>query len=172
LIERAKESAAKLDPTSAEDFRQVLGHFPTGVVLITADDDEPVGVAVGSFVSVSLDPPLVGFFVGRGSTTWPRIQSAGAFAANLMREQHGPVCREFAIQGADRFASVAWRPGIHGAPLLDEALATVECDIERVVEAGDHLLVLGAVRELDLRGGEEPLVFFQGSFKALDRAAG
>jgi 3-hydroxy-9,10-secoandrosta-1,3,5(10)-triene-9,17-dione monooxygenase reductase component len=135
----------RLDPTSADDFREVLGHFPTGVVLITAADDEPVGVAVGSFVSVSLDPPLVGFFVGRGSTTWPRIRSVGAFAA------------------------VSWRPGIHGSPLLDEALATVECEVESVTEAGDHLFVLGAVRELDLRGGEEPLVFFQGDFKALGR---
>ena len=98
----------------AATYRTVLGHFATGVVLVTAiDGDEPVGMACNSFTSVSLDPPLVLFCAAKSSTTWPRIQAAGKWAANFLDDDGEEICRLFAQKGADRFARVAYTPGPH-----------------------------------------------------------
>jgi flavin reductase (DIM6/NTAB) family NADH-FMN oxidoreductase RutF len=132
------------------------------MVAITAFDSEPVGLAVGSFSSISLDPPLVGFFVDRSSTTWPRVRRAGAFAVNVLGVHQEELCRRFGSKGADRFAGVRWRPGSGDAPLIDGALAWIECDIDAVVETGDHVLVMGAVRRLETGEDSRPLVFFRG----------
>jgi 3-hydroxy-9,10-secoandrosta-1,3,5(10)-triene-9,17-dione monooxygenase reductase component len=148
-------------------FRRVLKEFPTGVVAITASDGEPVGLTIGSFVSISLGPPLVGFFVDRSSTTWPRIRRAGAFAVNALGEDHEKLCRRFAAIGHDRFADVSWTPGYREAPLLAGALAWIECDVSDVVASGDHYLVVGGVRRLEVGPTGSPLVFFRGQFARL-----
>jgi flavin reductase (DIM6/NTAB) family NADH-FMN oxidoreductase RutF len=167
-----ESNTAQLSHPGADEFRRVLGHFPTGMVAITAcDEDEPVGVAIGSFASISLEPRLVGFFIDRDSSTWPRIERAGAFAVNVLGERHAPLCQRFARRGADRFAGVAWSPGADGAPLLDDALAWIECDIAEVLEAGDHWLVVGAVRRLQLGSDGRPLVFCRGELAALEGEA-
>lgn len=146
-------------------FRQVLGHFATGVTVVTAmRGDEPLGLAVGSFSSVSLDPPLVGFFPDRSSTSWPKIEEAGAFCVNILGEDQEDVCRRFAMKGDDKFAGLGWRQAGSGAPLLDGVLAWIDCDIDKVVDAGDHFLVLGAVRELEVVHDGAPLVFFRGGY--------
>lgn len=147
-------------------MREVMGHVPTGVVVITAPGEpQPVGLAIGSFTSVSLDPPLVGFFVGNGSSTWPAIQAAGRFCVNILGEHQEPVCRVFATKGADRFAEVGWQPAPSGAPVLDEAVAWIDCRIAQVVPAGDHQLVLGRVLALDARPDARPLVFHRGGYR-------
>ncbi len=94
-------------------FRHVLGHFPTGVVVVTAMHEEsgPVGMAVGSFTSVSLDPPLVAFFPDRSSTSFPKIRDAGSFCINVLAEDQEHVCRAFAARGGDKYGSAAWQPG-------------------------------------------------------------
>ncbi len=149
-------------------FRQVLGHFPTGVVVVTAvDGDEPVGLAIGSFSSVSLDPPLVGFFPDKSSTSWPRIESAGHFCVNVLSETQEAVCRTFASKGADKFAMIGWRAGHTGAPILEGVLAWIDCEIDQVVEAGDHWFVMGRVVDLDVPGEGSPLVFFRGGYSKL-----
>ena len=146
-------------------YRQVLGHFPTGVTVITAmHGDEPVGLAVGSFSSVSLDPPLVGFFPDRSSSSWPKIQEAGSFCVNILGEDQEDVCRRFAMKGDDKFAGLGWHPTGTGSPLLDGVIAWIDCEIDQVVEAGDHYLVLGAVRELEVSHDGGPLVFFRGGY--------
>ena len=146
-------------------FRQVLGHFTTGVTVITAAGDAgPVGLAIGSFSSVSLDPPLVGFFPDKTSSSWPRIQAAGAFCVNILGEDQEDVCRRFAMKGDDKFAGLGWRPAGSGAPLIDDVLAWIDCDIESVTEAGDHYLVLGAVRDLGVADEGAPLLFFRGGY--------
>lgn len=151
----------------ATAFRRVLGHVPTSVVVVAGTDGgEPLGLAVGSFTSVSLDPPLVGFFVGRTSSTWSRIEGSGAFCVNVLREDQDTLCRTFATPGADRFAEVPWRAAATGAPALEGALAWIDCTVESVAEAGDHSLVLGRVVELDAASGT-PLVFFRGSYAKL-----
>jgi 3-hydroxy-9,10-secoandrosta-1,3,5(10)-triene-9,17-dione monooxygenase reductase component len=149
-------------------FRQVLGHFPTGVVAVSAiDGGQPVGLAVASFTSVSLDPPLVGFFPSKASTTWPRIARSGSFVANILAEHQQDLCQSFSASGGDKFARCTWRHGANGAPLLDGAVAWIECSVRSVLDTGDHWLVLGEVRELTARSGHSPLIFHRGQYKQL-----
>lgn len=152
-------------PFDSATFRQVLGHFPTGVTVVTAaPGDEPVGLAVGSFSSVSLDPPLVAFFPDRSSSSWPKIESAGAFCVNILGEDQEDVCRRFASKGDDKFAGLGWKPAGSGSPLLDGVLAWIDCDIHSVTEAGDHFCVMGAVRDLAVSAEGGPLLFFRGGY--------
>jgi 3-hydroxy-9,10-secoandrosta-1,3,5(10)-triene-9,17-dione monooxygenase reductase component len=146
-------------------FRDVLGHFATGVTIITAiDGDEPVGIAANSFASLSLDPPLVLFCVAHSSTTWPRIERAGMFAINILGEDHEALSQLFAKKGADRFTSTPWHTGVSGSPVLDEAIAYVDCELEASYPGGDHLIVVGRVLDLDVREGGRPLLFYKGSY--------
>ena len=146
-------------------YRQVLGHFTTGVTVITAAAEAgPVGLAVGSFSSVSLDPPLVGFFADKGSTSWPKIEGTGSFCVNILGEHQEDVCRRFASKEPDKFAGLGWKATGSGSPLIDDVIAWIDCDIDQVVEAGDHFLVLGAVRELDIAHDGPPLLFFRGGY--------
>ena len=157
-----------MSPQSSFDsakYRQVLGHFTTGVTVITAAGESgPVGLAVGSFSSVSLDPPLVGFFADQGSTSWPKIEATGSFCVNILGEQQEDVCRRFASKGDDKFAGLGWSPAGSGSPLLAGVIAWIDCDIDSVVPAGDHVLVLGAVRELEVAHDGPPLAFFRGGY--------
>lgn len=146
-------------------FRQVLGHFPTGVTVITAEGDgTQVGMAVGSFASVSLDPPLVAFFAARSSSSWPKIEAAGAFCVNVLGDDQEEVCRRFASKDVDKFAGLGWEPAPTGSPLLHDVLAWIDCDIESVTPMGDHLCVLGRVRDLGVGHDGAPLVFFRGGY--------
>jgi flavin reductase (DIM6/NTAB) family NADH-FMN oxidoreductase RutF len=117
-----------------------------------------------SFTSVSLQPPLVLFCPARASTTWPKIAATGAFAVNIFAAHHEEVSRRFSQRGIDRFAGVSWHDRPAG-PALDDAVAWIECAIDAVHEAGDHLIVVGAVQRLELNAsGAEPLVFFRGHY--------
>jgi 3-hydroxy-9,10-secoandrosta-1,3,5(10)-triene-9,17-dione monooxygenase reductase component len=149
----------------AATYRTVLGHFATGVVIVTAiDGDEPVGMACNSFTSVSLEPPLVLFCAAKSSTTWPRIQAAGKWAANILDDDGEEVCRLFAQKGADRFAQIAYTPGRTGAPILEDALAYVDCETLVEHDAGDHVIVVGKVVELGHQHGGKPLLFYRGGY--------
>ncbi|MGH3252557.1 MAG: flavin reductase family protein [Trebonia sp.] len=148
-------------------FRQVLGHFPTGVVVVTAmSGDAPAGLSVGSFTSVSLDPQLVAVLPAKTSTSWPKIAAASSFCINVLQASHQDLCRRFARSGGDKFAGVPWRPAPSGAPILEGALAWMDCEHERSIDAGDHLIVLGRVRVLDIETSQAaaPLIFFQGGY--------
>jgi len=147
-------------------FRQVLGHFPTGVTVITAaGPDGPAGLAVGSFFSVSLDPPLVAFCAAKTSSSYPKVEAAGHFVVNVLGDDQEDVCRVFAGKG-DKFAGLGYRPSPgSGAPVINDVLAWIDCDIDTVHEAGDHWIVVGHVRELEV--GDEsggPLVFYRGGY--------
>lgn len=145
-------------------FRKVLGHFPTGVTVITADPgDKPVGFTIGSFTSVSLDPPLVGFLPTKTSTTWPDMHTAGKFCVNVLAADQGDLCWAFAKEVDHKFTDVGHRPSPLGSPILDGALAWIDCTIDTVVEAGDHWFVMGLVHDLDVaRDDVRPMLFFQG----------
>ena len=148
-------------------FREVLGHFPTGVTVITgATDDGPVGMAIGSFSSVSLDPPLVAFYPTRTSGSWPRIEASGHFCVNVLADHHQETSGVFASRAEDKFAGIEWSPAPSGSPRLHGVLAWIDCRIERVVEAGDHFLVMGEVIALDADGDGPagPLLFFKGGY--------
>ncbi|MGW3724387.1 flavin reductase family protein [Streptomyces sp. NPDC000851] len=157
-------------PVGQAEFRRVLGNFATGVAVVTAPaadgESGPAGFACQSFSSLSLDPPLVAFMVGRTSTTWPRIARAGAFCVNVLADHQGELCRGFAVSGADKFAGVAHDAApASGSPRLAGALAWIDCTIHAVHTGGDHLIVVGRVDALGT--GEEdgrPLLFHKGRF--------
>jgi flavin reductase (DIM6/NTAB) family NADH-FMN oxidoreductase RutF len=149
----------------AARFRQVLGHFATGVVVIAGQhDDQPTGLTVQSFTSLSLDPPLVSFAVGHGSSTWPKLRESGAFSVNILADDQEALCRTFATSGADKFEGVGWRLGGSGAPILDDVLAWLECRIEVEHDAGDHELIIGRVVDMDVAREGKPLLFYRGGF--------
>jgi flavin reductase (DIM6/NTAB) family NADH-FMN oxidoreductase RutF len=148
-------------------YRDVLGHFPTGVVVITSNgaDGSPIGMAVGSFTSVSIDPPLVAFLPDRGSSTFPGIRDAGRFCVNVLAGGHEELCRTFATRGADRFNGIKWQPAEHtGSPVLEDAVAWIDCELGEIHEAGDHLIVIGNVLDLEVQTPTLPLLFFQGGY--------
>jgi 3-hydroxy-9,10-secoandrosta-1,3,5(10)-triene-9,17-dione monooxygenase reductase component len=160
-------SEAVVAVDDAARFRQVLGSFPTGVTVVTTlQDGRPVGLAAGSFFSVSLDPPLVGFCVMTTSNTWPVIERSGSFGVSILAHDQTDICRRLAGKGPDKFDGVAWSPApVTGSPLLDGAVAHLDCDLEQQHLAGDHWIVVGRVRHLAAHQADaDPLVFCRGAF--------
>ena len=146
-------------------FRTTMGQFCTGVVVVTAClDDVPVGFAAQSFVSLSLDPPLVALCPARSSTSWPKIRQAGSFCINMLAADQQPVCNAFARSGGDKFNGLAWTPGETGSPILEGILAYVDCTLEAEHEAGDHTVAIGRVQKLEVTGRGTPLLFFRGDY--------
>jgi len=165
------------DPVIASKwFRQVLGQYPTGVCVVTAiqPGGKPVGMAVGSFTSVSLTPPLVAFLPDRSSSSWPKIQAAGKFCVNILGAEQEWVCRQFASKAEDKFQGIDYRLSELGSPIIEESVAWIDCDVYSVDEAGDHYMVMGQVHDLQIESSGLPLLFFQGGygqFKPLSLAA-
>jgi len=157
----------KLDPViDAAVYRRVLGHYPTGVCVVTAmlEDGKRAGMVVGSFTSVSLNPPLVGFFPDVSSSSWPQIEAAGKFCVNILASDQKDLCRRFSAKGEDKFAGLSHRVSANGSPVLDGVVAWIDCTLDKVHEAGDHYIVLGLVQELDIIRPEQPLLFFRGGY--------
>lgn len=152
-------------------FRQVLGCYATGVVVVAAlVDGVPQGLAVNSFTSVSMDPPLVAFCAARTSSTWPALRRSAAFAVSVLSQEQEQACRVFARKGADRFAQVRWTVSPGGHPVLDGALAWLDLRAGDIHQAGDHELVIGEVTGLAAAGGGKPLVFFRSAFVEVGQA--
>ncbi|MEU6174410.1 flavin reductase family protein [Streptantibioticus parmotrematis] len=180
-------------PFDAARFRHVLGHFASGVTIVTApgvateapdalggrasgtldadaaEPPAPAGFACQSFSSLSLDPPLVAFMVARTSGSWPRIARAGVFCVNVLAAGQEALCRAFAVSGADKFAGVEWTPApATGAPLLAGVAAWVDCEVHAVHTGGDHLVVVGRVKDLGAPAEPlPPLLFHRGRFGGL-----
>ena len=151
----------------ADDFRRTLGHFASGVTIVTGSHGGgQVGLTCQSFFAVSLDPPLVAFSPAKTSHSYPRIRAAGAFCVNILAEAQQDLGRVFSRSGADKWADVRWTAGVTGSPILDGVLAWVDCDLEAEHEAGDHWLVLGRVRALQ-GSDHRPLVYFRSAFERL-----
>jgi flavin reductase (DIM6/NTAB) family NADH-FMN oxidoreductase RutF/DNA-binding IclR family transcriptional regulator len=148
-------------------FRYVLGQYPTGVTLITAThpDGSPLGMVVGTFSSVSLDPPLVAFMPDVRSSSWPKIREAGSFCANILTAGQQDVCRAFARKEDNRFSASDWSITDTGSPRLHGAAAWVDCTIDDVIRAGDHDIVLGRVTSLGVGDADGlPLLFLRGGY--------
>lgn len=153
----------------SENFRNVLGRLPTGVVVVTGGDPEhPSGLVCGSFMSVSLEPPLVVVSPAKTSTSWPAIEAGGTFCANVLADGQEHLAHHFAKSGGDKFEGIDWYPApATGSPLLNDVAAWIDCRVYERVEAGDHLLVLGEVLELSVHRDTGALVFHRGTFRPL-----
>lgn len=157
-------------PIDQRALRDTLGHFASGVTIISGIDDEgPIGFTCQSFYSVSMDPPLVSFSVMKTSTTYPRIRETGAFAVNVLSHHQHDVSSQFARKGSDKWAGVSWRPTAAGNPVIDDTLMWVDCEIWAEHEAGDHLIVIGRVVETSPVEWHrhEPLLYFKGAYRHL-----
>lgn len=149
----------------ASSYRQVLGHYPTGVCVVTTiDDGVPMGLAVGSFSSLSIDPPLVQFSVANTSNSLAAIKRSGVLCVNVLSEDQEHLCRVFASKEPDKFAGVGWRPSANGTPQLDGVVAHVDCDVHDTLAGGDHTIVVGAVTDLEVDHAGGPLLFFRGGY--------
>jgi flavin reductase (DIM6/NTAB) family NADH-FMN oxidoreductase RutF len=163
----ADPDASNVRAIDGRRFRSILGHFATGVVAITAIDPEtgaPTGLAANSFTSVSLEPALVSFCVAHTSTTWPRLRGAERHCVNILSAPQREVCLQFATKGADKFAGLEWTKSPGGGPVIDGALAWLECSVEAEYPAGDHVIVVARVHHLDRHHDGEPLIFYKGSY--------
>lgn len=146
-------------------FRTVLGHFATGVVVVTAQtDDGPVGITCQSFSSLSLDPPLVLFCVTKSSYAWARIRAAGHFCVNILDEDQEGLGLVFAGRTQDKFAGLAYDVSRTGAPVLPGVSGWIDCELHAVHDGGDHDVVLGRVVDLGMEPDRRPLVFYRGGF--------
>lgn len=145
-------------------FKEVLGHFATGLTIVTAmAHGLPVGFTCQAFNALSLEPPLVALAPSKSSTSWPRMREAGAFCVNILADGQEALCRAFAAPGADKFRGVGWTQGSTGAPVLNGVLASIDCSLEVIHDAGDHELVIGRVVDLAIGEGT-PLLYYRGGF--------
>jgi 3-hydroxy-9,10-secoandrosta-1,3,5(10)-triene-9,17-dione monooxygenase reductase component len=148
-----------------ERFRQVLGHFATGITIIAASaEGQPVGFSCQAFAALSLDPPLVLFCPALTSSTWPKIQQVGYFCANVLSAGQGDIATLFGRSDPERFRKVDWTPDSVGSPIIEGVLTWISCKIIDVHTIGDHYVVIGQVLELGECGSERPLLFYRGRF--------
>jgi flavin reductase (DIM6/NTAB) family NADH-FMN oxidoreductase RutF len=155
------------DPViEGSEFRRVLGHYPTGVTVVTAAGPHgPHGVAIGSFASISLEPPLVGFFIGLDSTSWGPIRDTGSFCVNILCHDQLELCGTMASKSDDKFSGIPWTPApVSGSPVLPDVHGFIDCRIEQVLPAGDHELVMGRVVHLETLRDDPPLIFYRGRY--------
>ena len=152
-------------PVPSAVMREVLGHFVSGIVVITAVGPRgPLGFTCQSFASLSLDPPLVSFAPSRTSTTWPLIREVGAFCVNVLAADHQELSAGFARSGADKFAGVPWRPAPSGSPVLEGVSAWIDCSLWNEYDGGDHTVVVGRVLDLGAEQTRLPLLYYRGQY--------
>ncbi|MGN2641947.1 3-hydroxy-9,10-secoandrosta-1,3,5(10)-triene-9,17-dione monooxygenase reductase subunit [Nocardia takedensis] len=170
MTDGAAESVTEpeIDPRR---FRNVLGQFCTGITVITAFDADaaPIGFACQSFAALSLEPPLVLFCPAKTSRSWAAIEASGRFCVNVLAEEQQPTCARFGSREPDKFAGIPWRTSDLELPLLDDALATIQCTVDSVVDGGDHHIVIGRVQALsESTDSGRPLLFYRGQYTAIE----
>jgi flavin reductase (DIM6/NTAB) family NADH-FMN oxidoreductase RutF len=148
-------------------FREALGHYASGITVITSHiDDEPIGFTCQSFYSVSMSPPLVSFSVMSSSASYPKIRQAGRFAVNILSDEQVKISNQFARRGTDKWHGVEWQESPLGNPIIVGSLHWLDCEIYAEHAAGDHLIVIGEVKALNLQeaSATQPLLYFKGQY--------
>ncbi|WP_327000852.1 flavin reductase family protein [Dactylosporangium sp. NBC_01737] len=152
--------------TGSRRLRRVLGEFATGVTVVAADSPRgPVGMTVNSFTSVSLDPPLILVCLATAASTTRAVTDAGSFAVSILRRDQRGICDTFAARRPDKFSAVGTVEAATGAPVIDDALAYLDCRVHDVLPAGDHVVVIGEVADAAAACDGEPLTFFRGTLQ-------
>lgn len=151
-----------------EEFRRACARYATGIAIATVEgpDGTPQGLTVNSFTSVSMEPPLLLVCIAKTATAYPAFQVAKGFAVNILREEQIDLSQHFASSKAERFDGVAWREGLHRAPVLDGVLAVLECAVYGSFEAGDHTVFVGLVEHAESHDGV-PLLYFASAYRKL-----
>jgi flavin reductase (DIM6/NTAB) family NADH-FMN oxidoreductase RutF len=154
-----------LDP---KELRRLMGHFATGVTIITTKgaDGTPYGLTANAFTSLSLDPPLCLVCVDRKAESFAHFYDSKVFTVNILTAEQQDLSNRFAKSGGDKFTGIATVDGHHGAPLIQGALAHIECRITDTLEGGDHVIHVGRIEHMHMHGGD-PLLFYQGRYRRL-----
>jgi flavin reductase (DIM6/NTAB) family NADH-FMN oxidoreductase RutF len=178
-LEKPKGTCYKGRVIGPDDFRRALGHFASGVTVVTTMDDEarPTGLTASAVSSVSLDPPLVLVCVACNANCYPAFREGGRFAVNILASDQEAVARRFAsssLTGAQKFEGVGYQQSALGLPVLKDALAELECTVVHAYPGGDHTIFVGRVEAIDTRGdlGREPLLYYRGRFDRLQNPGG
>ena len=168
MIEFIYMSSEGFTGVSSAEFRAACGRFPTGVTIATVldEDRQPHGLTVSSFTSVSLDPPLISICLGHAVSLMATFRAANFFGINILAEDQQALSERFARKGLDRFDGVGWLLGAYHVPLLEGALAAIECRLERRIPVGDHDIFVGRMVATRIRDAA-PLVHFFGSYRKL-----
>jgi 3-hydroxy-9,10-secoandrosta-1,3,5(10)-triene-9,17-dione monooxygenase reductase component len=153
---------------SPTHFRHALGHFCSGVTVVTAIHlGKLVGMTCQSFFSLSIDPPLVALSPSKASTSYPGIRKAGAFCINILASDQAQLCLGFSRSGTDKWCDVAWLLGPNGSPILEGVQAWIDCQLEAEHEAGDHYIAVGRVIDLQVHD-RRPLLYYRGNFETIE----
>ena len=146
--------------TNVSLFKEAMGNYPTGVTVVTAFDEQqqPIGLTVNSFASVSLDPLLVLWSIDKNVFTYDTFTKIDKFAVNILAEDQKDIAMLFATKDADRFGNSEWHKSAFGLPIIEGALASLECKTFRAVEAGDHTILIGEVAEIQVEN-KNPLLY-------------
>ncbi len=152
-----------------KEFRNACGSFATGITIVTTTGpgDEPIGMTVNSFSSLSLDPPLVMWAVGSDAISHDIFSQTDHFAIHILHKDQEGLSNLFASRGEDKFSSLDWTPGAAGSPVLPDYAVCLQCKTENVYPGGDHNILVGRVIALDDRGTEQPILFYKGRYANL-----
>lgn len=175
IVEASSGLGAQNEPKESPEFdarryRDVMGSFPSGVTIITTQSaDGPVGFTCQSFYSVSIDPPLVSFSIAQTSRSLSSVRSYGRVVINFLSSKQQHLSAQFARSGTDKWQGVSWEAAEeNGAPVIADVTGWVAGEVEREIQAGDHLIFLVRVSALHTSPDVEPLVFHRGSYRELE----
>lgn len=149
----------------APSFRDVMGAFCSGIVIVSGQGSDPLGFTCQSFTSLSFDPSLISINPARTSSSWPRIRRTGAFGINILAHDQRHLSETFARSGNDKFATVNWREAANGVPIIEGVHAWVACELWEEFDGGDHTIVVGRVVEMDVDTVRQPLLYHRGAYK-------
>lgn len=146
------------------ELRETMSHLPTGVTILTAyGADEQYGMAANSVTSLSLDPPLILVCPAKSSSTWPKIRETGKFCVNVMAKDSMELILQFASRGAEKFRNAEHWPGPSG-PVLEQAVASINCVLIDEYEGGDHTIAIARVVETQTKKTDDPVIFLRGKY--------
>jgi flavin reductase (DIM6/NTAB) family NADH-FMN oxidoreductase RutF len=152
----------------SQELRRVMGHFATGVTVVTTKDEgeTPFGLTANAFASLSLNPPLVLVCVDKAAQCYSCFEDSKIFAINVLGEGQEEISRRFATKGAQKFNGIPWHKSESGLALIDGAIGHIECKVVHSYDGGDHTIYVGAVLRAKTTG-ERPLIFFKGKYTRL-----
>ncbi|MEK4023686.1 flavin reductase family protein [Sporosarcina sp. FSL W7-1283] len=153
------------------EFRNTVGHFATGITVITTiNGKEKIGLTANAFSSLSLDPPLILVCIDKRSGSLKALKRDHPFAVNLLKKSQETECWRYAKSSGDKFEGAAYKLSEEGVPILEDNLATIECVVADIIEGGDHYIVTGLVKNASYDDQGEPLIFFRGKIEQLELA--
>ena len=155
-------------PIEKNELRRVMGHFATGVTVITtvSKDGNHYGLTANAFTSVSLEPPMLLVSVDKKAESYPYFEESKVFTVNILADDQEAISRRFAVSGGPKFEGVAYHPGANGAAILEGTLGFIECKLVASYPGGDHTIYLGEIEEA-ATVDRKPLLFFRGGYRAL-----